>query len=57
MGAWLRPRIARRLNGEGIRTLGELVAFQRATDSQCTGFRFFPQRVANRPDQQFPDGR
>jgi integrase len=27
IGAWLRPRIARRLKGEGIATLGELVAF------------------------------
>ncbi|WP_310390593.1 phage integrase family protein [Caballeronia sp. LP006] len=27
IGAWLRPRIARRLEGEGIATLGELVAF------------------------------
>jgi integrase len=27
IGAWLRPRIARRLKGEGIGTLGELVAF------------------------------
>ncbi|CAL8480877.1 phage integrase family protein [Caballeronia sp. S22] len=27
VGAWLRPRIARRLKGEGIATLGELVAF------------------------------
>src|SRR5579863_7044087 len=25
--AWLRPRVARRLNGEGLTTLGELVAF------------------------------
>jgi integrase len=27
IGAWLRPRVARRLKGEGITTLGELVAF------------------------------
>ncbi|WP_459906092.1 phage integrase family protein [Caballeronia sp. HLA56] len=27
IGAWMRPRIARRLKGEGITTLGELVAF------------------------------
>jgi hypothetical protein len=27
IGAWLRPRVARRLKGEGIATLGELVAF------------------------------
>ncbi|MDR5785225.1 site-specific integrase [Caballeronia sp. LP003] len=27
IGAWLRPRIARRLKGEGLATLGELVAF------------------------------
>ncbi|WP_244831983.1 phage integrase family protein [Caballeronia sp. TF1N1] len=27
IGAWLRPRIARRLKGEGIATLGELLAF------------------------------
>ncbi|WP_213233656.1 phage integrase family protein [Caballeronia sp. NK8] len=27
IGAWLRPRIARRLKGEGLTTLGELVAF------------------------------
>jgi integrase len=27
ISAWLRPRIARRLKGEGIATLGELVAF------------------------------
>lgn len=27
IGAWLRPRVARRLKGEGIKTLGELVAF------------------------------
>ncbi|MDR5769664.1 phage integrase family protein [Caballeronia sp. LZ028] len=27
IGAWLRPRLARRLTGEGIATLGELVAF------------------------------
>ncbi|KDR27143.1 site-specific integrase [Caballeronia zhejiangensis] len=27
IGAWLRPRVARRLKGEGIQTLGELVAF------------------------------
>ncbi|WP_167528670.1 site-specific integrase [Paraburkholderia azotifigens] len=27
IGAWLRPRVARRLKGEGIGTLGELVAF------------------------------
>jgi integrase len=27
IGAWLRPRLARRLKGEGIATLGELVAF------------------------------
>ncbi|BBU33372.1 hypothetical protein BTHE68_71060 (plasmid) [Burkholderia sp. THE68] len=27
IGAWLRPRIARRLKGEGIATLGDLVAF------------------------------
>ncbi|WP_250476035.1 site-specific integrase [Caballeronia sp. GAFFF1] len=27
VGAWVRPRIARRLKGEGIDTLGELVAF------------------------------
>jgi hypothetical protein len=27
IGAWLRPRIARRLKEEGIATLGELVAF------------------------------
>ncbi|GJH13582.1 site-specific integrase [Caballeronia novacaledonica] len=27
VGAWLRPRLARRLKGEGIATLGELVAF------------------------------
>jgi hypothetical protein len=27
ISAWLRPRIARRLKGEGIQTLGELVAF------------------------------
>ncbi|WP_250481192.1 phage integrase family protein [Caballeronia sp. GAOx1] len=27
IGAWLRPRLARRLKGEGIVTLGELVAF------------------------------
>ncbi|KXV06430.1 integrase [Caballeronia megalochromosomata] len=27
IGAWLRPRVARRLKGEGLATLGELVAF------------------------------
>ncbi|GAB5101385.1 phage integrase family protein [Caballeronia sp. HLA56] len=27
IGAWIRPRIAKRLKGEGIATLGELVAF------------------------------
>jgi len=27
IGAWLRPRVARRLKSEGIATLGELVAF------------------------------
>jgi Phage integrase protein len=27
IGAWLRPRVARRLKGEGIGTLGELIAF------------------------------
>jgi hypothetical protein len=27
ISAWLRPRVTRRLKGEGIRTLGELVAF------------------------------
>ncbi|MCI1047784.1 site-specific integrase [Caballeronia zhejiangensis] len=27
IGAWLRPRVARRLKGEGIETLGDLVAF------------------------------
>jgi hypothetical protein len=27
ISAWLRPRVARRLKGEGIQTLGELVAF------------------------------
>jgi site-specific recombinase XerD len=27
LGAWLRPRVARRLKGEGIGTLGDLVAF------------------------------
>jgi integrase len=27
IGAWLRPRVARRLKGEGITTLGELVTF------------------------------
>ncbi|SAL49335.1 integrase [Caballeronia concitans] len=27
ISAWLRPRVARRLKGEGIRTLGDLVAF------------------------------
>ncbi|WP_231928057.1 phage integrase family protein [Caballeronia cordobensis] len=27
IGAWLRPRIARRLKGEGLATLGDLVAF------------------------------
>jgi site-specific recombinase XerD len=27
IGAWLRPRVARRLKSEGIQTLGELVAF------------------------------
>jgi integrase len=27
IGAWLRPRIARRLKGEGIATLGDLVGF------------------------------
>ncbi|MEM5387871.1 site-specific integrase [Paraburkholderia phymatum] len=27
IGAWLRPRVTRRLKGEGIGTLGELVAF------------------------------
>jgi integrase len=27
IGAWLRPRVARRLKGEDIQTLGELVAF------------------------------
>ncbi|BDC46140.1 site-specific integrase [Paraburkholderia terrae] len=27
IGAWLRPRVTRRLKGEGIATLGELVAF------------------------------
>jgi len=27
IGAWLRPGVARRLKGEGIATLGELVAF------------------------------
>jgi hypothetical protein len=27
IGAWLRPRVARRLKGEGIATLGDLVAF------------------------------
>ncbi|WP_248324880.1 site-specific integrase [Caballeronia sp. Sq4a] len=27
VGAWLRPRVARRLKSEGIATLGELVAF------------------------------
>lgn len=27
ISAWLRPRVARRLKGEGIQTLGELIAF------------------------------
>jgi len=27
IGAWFRPRVARRLKGEGIATLGDLVAF------------------------------
>lgn len=27
IGVWLRPRVARRLKGKGIQTLGELVAF------------------------------
>jgi hypothetical protein len=27
IGAWLRPRVTRRLKGEGIGTLGELIAF------------------------------
>lgn len=27
IGAWLRPRVARRLKGEGLATLGDLVAF------------------------------